>query len=116
MKSKDTKTISDCTLILKSGATDLRRQERALTDIIEQHYPDGIKDNVYYGFSNKSKTTIKLLKNNPDTGTVLVKLKHNGRYSWPEYQEKGENGYTVTLTGVKKRDFLNKLGIGRVYE
>jgi len=105
---------SNCSLILKSGATDLRRQETALTKIIEQHYSGGVKNNVYYGFSNKNNTTIKLLKINPDTSTVLVKLKHNGRYSWPEYKEKGENGYTVTLTAGEKKDFLNSIGFQEI--
>lgn len=109
MKTKGTIAISDCPLILKSGSTDLRRQERALTKIIEQNYSEGVKENVIYGFSNKSNTTIKLLKINPDTSTMLIKLKRKIPYPWLEYEQKGMNGYTVTLDNKKKKDFFNKI-------
>ena len=109
MKNKCNITDSDCPLILKSGATDLRRQERALTKIVEQNYSEGVKTNVLYGFSNKSNTTIKLLKINPDSSTMLIKLKRNIPYPWFEYEQKSMNGYTVTLAGEKKKEFLEKI-------
>jgi hypothetical protein len=42
---------------------------------------------------------------------MLIKLKkEGGAYQWPEYKEKGHEGYTVTLTGSNKKKFLNKIG------
>ena len=112
MKSKKTINNYNCPLILKSGATDLRRQEKALTNLIEQKYPKGIKNNFIYGFSNKNNTAIKLLKTKPDTSIILIKLKRNKPYPWPEYMDNGS--YIVTYTGEKKKIFLKKLGFKRV--
>ena len=108
MKNKDTIADCDTPLILKSGATDLRRQEKTLMNLVQQHYPDGMKNNVFYGFSNTSKTAIKLLKIKTDASVMLVKLKRDAPYPWPEYRENG--GYTVTYSGEAKRDFFKQIG------
>jgi hypothetical protein len=97
-------------IILKSGATDLRRHESKLVELVKHNYQDGIKPGVTYGFSNKNKTAIKLLAVNPDASVSIVKLKREKPYVWPEYQEKGKEGYVVELEGEKKQAFLNEIG------
>ena len=97
-------------IILKSGATDLRRQEKTLIELINNNYPDEIKPNVIYGFSNTNGNAIKLLKMNPEKSIKLLKIKGEGKYPWPEYQEKGKEGYTVSLSGKDKKKFLDLIG------
>jgi hypothetical protein len=107
---KTNKEISENKIILKSGATDLRRQERTLTELAERNYLDGVKPGVLYAFSNKNNNAIKIVKVNSDTSISLLKLKGEEPYPWPEYHKKGEKGYTVALTGKKKKQFLQIIG------
>lgn len=108
MKNKNNK--EETPIILKSGATDLRRQERTLTELAERNYLEGVKHGVLYAFSNKNNTTIKIVKVHTDESITLVKLKRNEPFPWPEYHKKGETGYTVPLTGEKKKEFLKLIG------
>ena len=89
-------------IVLKSGSTDLRRQEKKLVELIKNNYKDGIKQGVTYGFSNKTNTAIKLIALNQDESVSMVKLKREKPYPWPEYQEKNKDGYVVSLEGKKK--------------
>jgi hypothetical protein len=107
---KNNKEAGERPIILKSGATDLRRQERTLTELAERNYPDGVKPGVLYAFSNKNNTAIKIVKVDADAGVSLLKLKRKEPYPWPEYHKKGEEGYTVALTGKKKKRFLRTIG------
>jgi len=97
-------------LILKSGSTDLRRQEKTLIKLVNDNYSEGIKENSIYGFCNSYCNTIKLMKINEINSVILMKIKFNKRLSWPEYKKKGENGYTVELTGDNKKKFLKDIG------
>ena len=97
-------------ILLKSGSTDLRRQEKSLTELIEKNYKGGMQLGRTYGFSNRKNTAIKFLVVNQDASVGLVKLKRTKPYPWPKYQEKGNEGYVVALEGKKKRAFLKKVG------
>ena len=109
-KPKNTKDVNgnDTSLVLKSGATDLRRQEKSLVKLSENNL-DGIKPNTLYGFSNKKNTAIKMIKINPDSSITMIKVKRENPYPWPEYVEKGKEGYTVELNGEKKKEFLKEI-------
>ena len=108
--NKDKEVIKkDIPIILKSGATDLRRQEKSLVKLVENNL-DGIKPNTLYGFSNKNNTAIKMIKINPDSSLTMIKLKRENPYPWPGYVEKGKEGYTVELNGEKKKEFLKGIG------
>ena len=109
-KDKSVGKKNDTPIILKSGGTDLRRQEKTLTELVENNYPGGIKKNVPYGFANKTTTTIKLVIKNSDASTIMVKVKSDKPHPWPEYKEKGQEGYTVELNGDKKKEFLKGIG------
>ena len=97
-------------LVLKSGSTDLRRQEKTLIKLVNDNYSEGIKGNTIYGFCNSYCNTIKLMKINENNSVILMKIKSDKGFSWPEYKEKGENGYTVELTGDNKNQFLKDIG------
>ena len=109
-KNKNKEVIEkDFPLILKSGATDLRRQEKSLVKLAENNL-DGIKLNTLYGFSNKNNTSIKMIKINTDSSLTMIKVKRKNPYPWPGYVEKGKEGYTVELNGVKRSEFLKGIG------
>ena len=110
-KAKNVKEVNEngTSLVLKSGATDLRRQEKSLIKLAENNL-DGIKPNTLYGFSNKNNTAIKMIKINPDSSLTMIKVKRLNPYPWPGYVEKGKEGYTVELDGEKKREFLKGIG------
>ena len=99
----------DSIAVLKSGATDLRRGEGKLLELADNNYSGGIKKYVLYAFSNKNRNTIKIVKVKEDS-TIMVKIKRNTPFSWPEYVEKGKEGYTVQLEGEEKRKFLKEIG------
>jgi hypothetical protein len=115
MKENINKPKNDFPLILKSGATDLRRQEKTLIELVKQNYRNGIQSNTLYAFSNKNNNTIKILKVNPDTSTMLVKIKGEKSFLWPEYHAKGDKGYTVELKDEKKKKFLETIGINNIF-
>jgi hypothetical protein len=115
MKANVNKPKTDFPLILKSGATDLRRQEKTLCELVKHNYPNGIQHNTLYAFSNKNNNTIKILKVNPDTSTMLVKIKRKNQFSWPEYHAKGGESYTVELRDEKKKCFLETIGITNLF-
>ena len=96
-------------IIIKSGATDLRRQEQKLIELAEANYQGGVRENTLYAFSNKNNTTIKMIKVNSDSIT-MIKVKSDKPYPWPGYVEKGKEGYTVELDGKKKSEFLKGIG------
>jgi hypothetical protein len=113
MKAEKEETGMGFPLVLKSGATDLRRHESKLVEVVKNNYQDGIKTGVTYGFSNRHKTSIKLVAVNPDASISIVKLKREKPYIWPEYKEKGKEGYVVELAGEKKQAFLKEIGFPR---
>jgi hypothetical protein len=115
MKGNLNKTKNDYPILLKSGATDLRRQEKTLIELVKQNYRNGIQSNTLYAFSNKTNKAIKILKVNQDTSTILVKVKRENGFSWPEYHNKQEEGYTVELKDEKKKDFLKIIGINNLF-
>ena len=108
-KDKPVDSPVDKPIVIKSGATDLRRQERTLVLLAENNYPGGIKYDVLYAFSNKNRNTIKIVEVK-EYSTIMVKIKRNTPFPWPDYIEKGKEGYTVELTGEKKRKFLKEIG------
>jgi hypothetical protein len=110
MKETKKETGAGFPIILKSGATDLRRHESKLVELVNHNYKDGIKPGVTYGFSNKNRTAIKLVAVNRDASVSIVKLKRGKPYEWPEYHEKGQEGYVVELKGQTKQDFLDEIG------
>ena len=110
MRKKQEITKKANPIILKSGSTDLRRQEKKLVELIENNYKGGIEHGVTYGFSNKTKTAIKLIALNQDESVSMVKLKREKPYPWPEYQEKNKEGYVVSLVSKKKEAFLKEVG------
>ena len=110
--NKMTSKVDDIELpiILKSGSTDLRRQEKKLVELIENNYKGGIQYGVTYGFSNRNNTAIKLIVLNKDASVSMVKLKREKPYEWPTYQEKDKEGYVVSLEGETKQVFLKEIG------
>lgn len=102
--------LSKSPLVIKSGTTDLRRSERTLTELAEKNYSEGLKVDTLYAFSNKSKSTIKIVKLNNDASITMIKLKREKPYPWIAYKEKGTDGYTVELNGTEKRKFLKEIG------
>ena len=109
MSNNKKKSDNESSLILKSGATDLRRQEKSLLELADRNYPEGLKANVLYAFSNKNNTSIKIVKKNSDSSTMLIKLKREKPYPWIEYKAKGTDGYTVELKGTNKKQFLREI-------
>ena len=101
-------------LVLKSGASDLRRQEKTLSSLIEHNLEEGVKKGVTYGFCNSSNNTIKLMKANENGSISLFKIKSPEPFEWPAFQEKGKEGYTVTLEGKEKEQFLKDKGIPNI--
>jgi ATP-dependent 26S proteasome regulatory subunit len=97
-------------IILKSGATDLRRQEKTLAELADRNYEEGIKPGILYAFSNKTNTVVKLIRMNEDLSITLLKVKRSAPYPWPDYHKKGDPGYTVELTGEKRKQFLDIIG------
>jgi hypothetical protein len=61
MKGNLNKTKNDYPIILKSGATDLGRQEKTLIELVKQNYRNGIHSNTLYAFSNKGNNSIKII-------------------------------------------------------
>ena len=110
MKKKQENNITDYPVILKSGSSDLRRQEKTLIKLINSNYQEGIQNNNLYAFSNTANNAIKILKINNDNSIKILKLKRSEPFPWPEYKKKGEAGYTVELTGEKKKEFLKIIG------
>ena len=92
-------------IVIKSGATDLRRQERKLIELAEKCF-DGIEQNTLYAFSNKNNTAIKSASNS----VTMIKVKRDTPYPWTEFKEKGERGYAVELSGKSKKKFLKTIG------
>jgi hypothetical protein len=41
-------------------------------------------------------------------------MKRQELYSWPEYKEKGKEGYTITLKGEKKYKFMDDIGSPKI--
>ena len=99
----------DNPIVIKSGATDLRRGEGKLLELAEKNYSERIKEDTLYAFSNKNNNTVKIVKVKEDS-TIMVKIKRNTPFLWPEYVEKGKEGYTVELTGQEKKEFLREIG------
>ena len=97
-------------LVVKTGASDLRRQEKTLSSLINTHYEEGVKTDVTYAFCNSARNTIKLMTVDEKGDILLVKAKTGGQYQWPEYKEKGKEGYTLTLKGERKNQFLDTIG------
>jgi len=111
MNNNNKKYQSKSPIILKSGSTDLRRQEKSLIELVNNNYPDGIVRNTLYAFSNKKNTTLKIVKVNYDNSTIMIKFKREEPFSWIEYKEKGTEGYTVELRGKEKEQFLEDIGL-----
>ena len=99
-------------VILKSGSSDLRRGEKSLIKLIVNNYHEGFRINYLYAFINDDNTAIKLVKKNTDDTIALMKLKREKAftYPWPEYQPKGQEGYTKTLTDEEGSSFLKSIG------
>ena len=108
-KDKPVDSPVDKPIIKKSGATDLRRQERTLVALAENNYAGGIKEDTLYAFSNKNRNTIKIVEVK-EGSTIMVKIKRKIPFPWPEYIERGKEGYTVELTGEEKKKFLKEIG------
>ena len=109
MGKNKNKSTNEHPLILKSGATDLRRQEKTLTELVQHNFSNGVTSNVLYGFSNRTNTSIKILKLSSDNSTLMIKIKRSKPYPWPEYKKKGEAGYVVELVGKDKKSFLKEI-------
>ena len=113
-KKKSEEKDSGEVLILKSGATDLRRSENTLRELVMRNYPNGIEPNATYGFTNKSQNTIKLTKTYPDNTRMILKIKRDIPYDWFKYTEKGKEGYIVELRGKERDQFHKKNKIPRL--
>jgi hypothetical protein len=106
-----TNSIPEPAIIIKSGATDLRREEKALSKIITGNMEENILSCNMYAFANKTAKIVKVIKQNPDGSTTMYK-KHsdNQILQWPEFKEKNEAGHKITLKGDKRKEFLGKIG------
>ena len=112
-KKTDSKDSEDV-LILKSGATDLRRNENTLGELVRRNYPKGIEPNATYAFANKSQTTIKITKTYPDNTVMILKVKRDKQFDWVDYVKKGEEGYIVELRGKDRDNFHKKNNIPKL--
>ena len=104
---------ADCNeipLIIKSGATDLRRSGRTLLDLVANHYPEGVKLNTPYFFCNKSRTTIKMAEKLSGGNYITVIRNSDVPVEWLPYVEKGNMGYTVEYRGEDRSKFLKETG------
>jgi hypothetical protein len=95
-------------LIIKSGATDLRRGATKLfnDNITKIGNP---KNGDVWAYANKPKTTVKLVMKKPDN-TCMVTVHYKQPVDWPEYQPSDKPGHTVTLQGNEKEKFLKDIG------
>jgi hypothetical protein len=103
------KAVKDQLLIMKSGATDLRRGAKELREITKERMAQDPSAGNMHAFANKPKTTIKILKNDDD-GTIMVTKYLNKPVEWPPYQPNDKPGHTITLSGKEKDEQLEKLG------
>jgi hypothetical protein len=96
-------------LIMKSGATDLRRGPKQLENVIQNRMGYDPSNGNMYGFANKPKKTLKIIQEKKD-GTTLITRHLKEPAEWPEYQPPDKPGHTLTLSGQEKEDQLKKLG------
>jgi hypothetical protein len=107
--SKQMKKETD--LVIKSGATDLRRSEIALTHIVVNRMGQDMLTGNMYAFTNKNLTRIKVIQKKPDGISMFKKSSENPiKKDWPEYNPSTESGYTVKLSGKEKKQFLKDIG------
>jgi hypothetical protein len=96
--------------ILKSGATDLRRSGRTLLDFAAPNYKGGIKLNTAYFFCNNNQKTIKMAVKYANNDYYTAIRNNCTPFNWPEFVEKGNDGYIIELKGDDRKVFLNETG------
>jgi hypothetical protein len=108
-KPQSNETSKKPALILKSGATDLRRGAKKLgTDGRTKMGNPG--DGNVRAYANKPKTTLKFVQNKPEMMS-MVTMHYSNPIAWPEYQPPGQPGHTVILKGKEKDKFLTERGV-----
>jgi hypothetical protein len=111
MSDNKLKTSDKQTLLIKSGATDMRRNEKSLGKMLKERMCEEIKANSLYAFANKNVNIVKVVHYKEDGSVSLFKNHAESKIAeWPKYQEKGNAGYTIRLTGKEKNNFLKSIG------
>ncbi|MDR1902482.1 MAG: IS66 family insertion sequence element accessory protein TnpB [Treponema sp.] len=91
-------------IVLKPGATDLRREENALSTVVTEKMNMNARDGSFFIFANKKANKLKMIKAD-ETGTNLYKKSKNVPVQWPEYGQP-----IVILKGNDARNFLEYIG------
>jgi hypothetical protein len=103
---------ADPALVIKSGTTDLRRGDKALTALIKKQTGMGIGPDVILGFANEKSSSVKLVQHNSNESVTMTKKHYpQGLPNWPKYVEINKPGHIVVFHGKEKKTFLDNLGL-----
>jgi hypothetical protein len=92
-------------LIIKNGATDCRRSEKALSEVVDQRMHMNSHSGDMYGFANSTQTIAKVIQHD-ETGAILYKKHSDTPFKWPQY----DSGVSV-LEGSQAKEFLADIGL-----
>jgi hypothetical protein len=101
----DTAETSEPKIVIKNGATDCRRSEKALSKIIDEKMNMDSHSGDIYGFANSKQTLVKLVRFDK-TGDSLYKKHANTPVDWPPY-----DGRASVLKGPQAKQFLEDAGL-----
>jgi hypothetical protein len=92
-------------LIIKNGATDCRRSEKALSKVIDERMHMNSHSGDMYGFANSTQTIAKVIRFDK-TGGTLYKKHSDTPFEWPPY-----DGKASILKGSQAEQFLADIGL-----
>jgi hypothetical protein len=101
----DTTKTGEPKLVIKNGATDCRRSEKALSKVIDERMKMDSHNGDVYAFANTSQTIVKLVQFDK-TGANLYKKHTNSPIDWPP-----DDGKLSVLDGPQAKWFLEDVGL-----
>ena len=79
---------------LACGATDLRKNIDALSNLVEESFKLDPYDDTIFVFCNRSRDIIKILEWDGDGFWLHMKKLEQGRFNWPDTSESEIMGLT----------------------
>ena len=101
----------DTRIVLKLGATDMRKSIHALSYLVEQEMKLNPFDNCMFVFCGKKKRLIKVLYWDKNGFCLWMKRLENDRFKWPKNKEE-----MLEINAQEMHWFLHGLDFTKAYK